>query len=192
MTKALNPDEIHRLADFPPFRAELAGEPGWYVLLCAPQHEAIAAAHLAARGFGVYLPEVPRKRPGKPTRAFKRSPPTHPREPMFTGYLFAFVFGFDHHCRRILSCPGITGVLAPIDGEQIDAIRAVENQHLPTLANLDAVTGKTRKRRWRRSRVEAVPASEIVAVRTWSAFTDKIVELDSNGRNGLLRRALGL
>ncbi len=162
-------------------QAEIATEDaqaGWHVLVTMPGQERIAAAHLTARRFGVYVAEMQAvdNRRGK--------------EAMFPGYVFVFVWGIDQHWQKILGCPGITRILAPISWQDIDRIRAIENEHCP----LPLVRAKLPRgyRRNRKREDYARTTDQVVSVRSWSAFQDGIAGLDGEGRNQLLRKALGL
>src|ERR1700686_2852035 len=88
----------------PADRAGQEGEGLWHVLTVEPQHEGVAFAHLVARRFGPYLPEVV-------TTEVIRGRKRDVHRPMFRGHLFFLVFGFEAHWRRIFACPGVTGVL---------------------------------------------------------------------------------
>lgn len=166
----------------------------WYVVLVEPGRERIAAAHLAGRRFGVYLPERDDVR-------VVRGKPLARTYPLFPGYLFVFCWDIDHSKRRIEACPGVTELLK-IDGRyavlsetDIHDIRREENRARPLKMMIETVSRK--KSRWRRSRLsadtvtireQAIGDNEIVSVRTWSALHD----LDDAGRVGVLRKALSL
>jgi hypothetical protein len=156
----------------------------WHVLLIEPQHENVAAAHLAGRGFGVYLPTVTvidRKDRGK----FKDVP-------MFRGYLFTFVWDIWKHYRRIMACPGVIGPL--MVGEQAGVLTDSEIDLIQAQEGGMISKPRKRKRRWRRdiqSPSIAADPQEIVRINTYSALAD-LKGLDAAGRVGALRKALGL
>lgn len=164
--------------------------PQWHVLVTVPGQERIAAAHLSGRRFGIYLPEIEIDDKSKTI------------EPMFRGYLFVFVWDIDFHWRRILACPGVVEILQ-VDGQpavlpshEIDRIRSIENENRPLRASLESVAKpKKRHRGYHKSKQKqshAFTESEIISVRTWSAFTDGINRLDAEARTTVLERALGL
>src|SRR5437588_12517795 len=59
-----------------------AGEPAWHIVRTELGRETIAAAHLAGRRFGIYLPMID-------------------SVPLFPGYLFVFAWGITDQWRRI-------------------------------------------------------------------------------------------
>lgn len=85
--------------------AELSGTDrafAWYALCVAPAHERVAAAHLVARRFGIFLPTLDHM-----TSQHGRRVPR--QDPMLPGYIFISSVGLIW--RRALSCPGVTGLL---------------------------------------------------------------------------------
>ena len=168
----------------------------WYVVQTLPAHERIAAAHLIARRFGIYVPETEQVEISR-GRRLKMT------KPMFPGYVFVFTWLAPVNYHRIRSCPGISDFLcidglrpAVISESVLNEARAVENQMRPLSSTFEAIgMFKRVKKRWRRSRKiseQAIADNEIVSVRTWSAFRDGLTSLDDGGRNRLLHQVLGL
>lgn len=123
----------------------------WYALQVVGGQENSAAAHLAGRRFGVYLPvevatEVVRGR--KVTRAC----------PLFPGYLFVATPAIKTHWRQIVGTPGAIEILgdgpAPreITSEEIHRIRVAENTEFAVDIRETEYAYSGRKRRRRRSR----------------------------------------
>jgi transcription termination factor NusG len=165
----------YRLGSHPSFQAEVRPAiPRWLVVRTVGGQERIAAAHLVGRRFGIYLPEMDEQKT---------------KVPMFPGHLFVFVWDIAFHWQRITACPGVIDILGSLADEQIHQVQAIENEHNP-LGSIKL----SKKKRFRNRKRDEQPEyeDEIVAVRTWSALTDDSRPLDSDGRNKLLRRALGL
>ncbi|WP_316184705.1 transcription termination/antitermination protein NusG [Bradyrhizobium sp. SZCCHNRI1003] len=173
----------------------------WHVIETHPNHERTAAAHLIARRFGVYLPETE-------CDVVRRGKKVHVTPVMFPGYLFVFVWDIDRHWSRIVSNPGVAGIMTLPDASGarlpvvmsdalIDYIRIVENgeRSLPDILVLDDIDiGKKKRRRWRKDRIgkRKLTQDDIICVRTWDAFRDGISSLDSEERNQTLMTALSL
>jgi hypothetical protein len=68
--------------------------PRWHAIVAAPAYERIAAAHLAGRRFGIYLPETEYEvvRRGRKRRKHRL---------MLPGYVLIFVWDIDRHLRRV-------------------------------------------------------------------------------------------
>ena len=172
----------------PTDQAGIQGPGLWHVLTPEPQHESVAFCHLAARRFGVYLPEII-------TTEIIRGRTRDIHRPMFPGYLFVLVFGFQAHWRRIFSCPGVTSVLMSGSEAAIvpdTAMRIIQAEE----TGMDLITeyAPKPKRRWRKTRnPQAKPQADTVHVSmtTYSAL-QCLNSLDDAGRNGALRKALGL
>lgn len=127
----------------------------WYALQVVGGQENSAAAHLAGRRFGVYLPvevatEIVRGR--KVTR----------RNPMFPGYVLVATPDIDRHWNRIVSTPGAIDILGDgqesrkITESEMARIHLIENTELAeNVADLEpAYSGrKRRRRRSRRARI---------------------------------------
>jgi transcription antitermination factor NusG len=206
----LNVGDFVDYGAFNPFAAEIVPgiTPKWHLIETRPNHERIAAAHLVARRFGVFIPEseltvVRRGRKYETTRL------------MFTGYLFIFVWDILKHQRRIESCPGVARIMRRIDEHDhppavisdgtIDQIRAVENGErplpeimLPPEISRPKSKKKNKKKyklRKKDKELHAAPAqndNDIVACYAWSPFQQDLKTLDADGRNQTLRKALGL
>jgi hypothetical protein len=93
----------------------------------------------------------------------------------------------------------VDGVPLVVTDEIIDRIRRVENgkrafplipieaDHVPP-----ASLSKRARRRWKPKARFVDPVLDTIAVRSWSAFDDGLMALDSQERNQTLRKALGL
>lgn len=175
-------DKVYRLASHEEIqKAEMvpSAEAVWLAVTTVTGQERVAAAHLVGRRFAIYLPEIEQGYGDKKHI-----------EVMFPGHLFVFVWGADQHWTRIKACPGVIDILGSLSDADMRAIQAKENELYPLVPAIKI--GK--KKRWRRTRREEIIDydNEIISIRPWSAFTDGLRELDSAGRNNLLRRALGV
>jgi transcription antitermination factor NusG len=132
-------DQAQRNAEIARKRAELAGRitaeisaadlaaPRWYALTIAPGHERIAAAHLAGRRFGIYLPTI--HETVWSAHAWRLR-----QQAIMPGYLFVSSLGLTGRWGRAKACPGVTGFVvrtgtdqpAPIPQRFIDELRAYE------------------------------------------------------------------
>jgi transcription antitermination factor NusG len=166
--------------------------PAWHVLITGPDRERTAAAHLAGRRFGVYVPEIEEA-------SIRRGAVRSSATPLFRGYVFVFVWDIDRHRDRIMACPGVSAIMRRIDGSavvisdvMIDQIRATENSNRPLKMTIETVT---KKKRWRQSIKKTkeidVRDWDVIGVRAYSPF-NRIAELDQEARNRLLMNALGL
>jgi transcription antitermination factor NusG len=206
----LNVGDFVDYGAFNPFAAEIVPgiTPKWHLIETRPNHERIAAAHLIARRFGIFIPEseltvVRRGRKYETTRL------------MFTGYLFIFVWDILKHERRIESCPGVARIMRRVDDrgnhpavisdKTIDEIRAVENGQrplpaimLPPEISRPKSKKKNKKKYKLRKKDKELHASppqndnDIVACYAWSPFQQDLKTLCDEGRNQSLRKALGL
>lgn len=183
-----------------PLDAQLAADtvPNWHIVTTLPSHEHIASGHLIGRRFGVYHPLYRETivRRGRKADVVRQ---------LFPGYLFVFVWGIDEHYRRIVACPGVTGLLlaagrpAVVPDQVIREIEATEmweDQGLAqAVANASYSEPVHKKRKWRRkpkTRHESPSLrNEVVTVRPRSMF-DGIETLDDGARKDLLHRAIGL
>lgn len=177
--------------------------PHWYLIETHPNRERTAAAHLISRRFGVFMPE-------KEETIVRRGRKLDQVSLMFRGYIFVFVWGMMKHLKRIEAVPGVSRVVfievedgakkpGIVTDEQIDQIRAVENQFRPLKEIMVEEIVKPKRRMtnrqkmlYRLQREQAERDNEIVACRAWSPFQDSLMTLDSDGRNQTLRNALGL
>lgn len=200
---ALN--SIHRAAGHADARvlgAEIVPgvRPVWGVLTTASRREYAAAASLEAEGFGIYLPQAPRAQ-------VRRGRKIVSLQPMCPGYVFVFVWDIDRHAARLLSCDGVTGILrmagdraansvpyAVIPDDVIDRLRAAENRETSFTVPVEIIVrGKKKNRAYRRKIVHrAIGPSEIIAVRSWSAFADGVAGVSDDAKDETLRKALGL
>lgn len=181
-------------------------DPRWHVVEVFASAQVEVAAALAEHRFGVYVPEV-EETVVRRGRKFDR------RVPMFSGYLFVFMWYSDAHWQCISGIPGVVEIVGSLTDAEIDIVRAIENMKRPVIIDVEAepdpepaVQAKSKKkRRWKdrnkraKARVAAKPKviteaylrSQIITTRAWSAFDD-VLQLDSEGRNQTLMRALGL
>lgn len=175
-----------------PVHAEIVGEeaerkPLWHLLEIFSQHENIAAAHLSARGFGVYLPTFRVKSVDSYGRKCWRT------RKLFPGYLMLFDWDIMRHKLRIESCPGIAKIVhaagrpAVVPDEMIGWMLAQEVIHDEALAI--AIGGKRRRGRRREKLDDSMPAGVDMVIRSKRYRFD---HLDDDGRNLVLRKALGL
>lgn len=179
--------------------------PKWYVVEVYASEQSTVAEELAGHRFGVYLPEVDET-------IVKRGRRIDRRAPLFSGYLFVFMWPTIQHWRWLADTPGVVGIVGSLTDEEIDRVRGVENKKRPVIIELPqdveieqpVARGKSKKKnRWKNRKsakakkakpkqiTEADLLAEIVTTRAWSAFDD-ILQLDSDGRNQTLMRALGL
>jgi transcription antitermination factor NusG len=145
-----------------------------------------AAAHLVARGFGIYHPPFDKNVPRCGARA------THvERRSLLPGYLFLFVWDLNRHWRRVRACPGVIDLL--LDGSGRPAIVAEEIiDYLQ--AKEFSESGFRNFKRNRRKRRSAQPSDiedYIVTIKTYSAL-EGIEQLDHDQRFNLFRKAMGL
>lgn len=180
----------HKMSKLGPIEATIVPElaPQWTAIETYPTHEFIAAAHLAARRFGVFLPSLTIKFKDRFKKLRSKD------KTLFPGYVFVFAWGVLTHRRRILACPGVKDIL--YDGEEpvvvpdtmIDHLRIREAYAQDVLE----VAGKRRRRRKNRESLEE-PTEEWVGVRIspYDALRG-IDALDAGLRNMALKKALGL
>lgn len=170
--------------------------PKWHVVEVFASAQNDVAAELAKHRFGIYVPEVDET-------IIRRGRKIDRRVPMFSGYIFVFMWYSDQHWQWITNTPGVIAVVGSLSDEEIDIVRAVENQKRPIIIAIPSspLDGRStlsrprKKRRWKSNRVtkpasEAELRKEIITTRTWSAFDD-LIECDSEARNQTLRNALG-
>jgi transcriptional antiterminator NusG len=177
---------------FDPRNAEIvAGKtPKWYLLEVYEPWQRDVEKELVKRRFGIFVPEFEKTE-------IVRGRKIERKLSLFPGYVFVFVWDIDSHWSRIMDVPGVSQIMASkpdiaqpaqsspqlphalaIDFELIDEIRAIENSERPL-----------RKRRTRGKRQHD---DDVIAVHPWTAFSDRLCLLDSEGRNQTLRKALGL
>jgi transcription antitermination factor NusG len=157
-----------------PYCAEIVPgiRPSWYALQTAPGHENVAAAHLAGRRFGVFVPTF-------------LEPVSTKRRVLFPRHIFVFVWDVLKHWRRIHACPGVVGVLTIDERPIVVSDAAIERMHMIELKGL-SMFDKPKRRRGRRYEPESV-----VTISCYSAL-EGIEGLDDKARVCLLRKALGL
>lgn len=182
-------------------------DPKWYVVEVFASAQVEVATALAEHRFGVYVPEV-EETVVRRGRKFDR------RVPMFSGYLFVFMWYSDQHWQCVSSIPGVVEIVGTLTDDEIDVVRTIENMKRPVFIEVAteaepepepaARTKSKKKRRWKnrkgaKAKAPAKPKvitedylrAQIITTRAWSAFDD-VLQLDSEGRNQTLMRALGL
>lgn len=191
-----------------PRHAEIVAgkDPKWYVVEVFASTQVEVANALAEHRFGVYVPEVEET-------VVRRGRKIDRRVPMFSGYVFVFMWYSDQHWQRITGLPGVVEIVGTLSDAEIDIVRAVENTKRPVYIEAPAEadpepepvvrTKSKKKRRWKNRKgakakstkpkviTEADLRAQIITTRAWSAFDD-VLQLDSEGRNQTLMRALGL
>ena len=175
---------------FDPRHAEMVSNivPKWHVVETWPHRERKVAAELAARRFGIFVPESEQT-------VVERGRKIERRSLMFPGYVFVFVWDVLKHRDRIEAVEGVMRLVlitgedpdnplpAELSDEEIDEIRAVENGERPLF---------TQSRKKGRRKGKRAFDNDVVGVHAWSPFQDRLLTLDSEGRNQILRTALGL
>jgi transcriptional antiterminator NusG len=181
-------------------------EPSWFVLEVHAPAQASVAAELAQRRFGIYIPEVEET-------VVSRGRKIERRAPMFSGYIFVFMWFTWDHFSWIVNTNGVVDLVGKLTDAEIDIVRAMENTKRPIYIEMPVLEAieqepvkpkSKKKRRWKNRKgakakaparpkliTEADLRAEIVTTRAWSAFDD-VLQLDSEGRNQTLMRALGL
>lgn len=193
LPSAFSPEVMAELAKpfmpYDPRNAELVEgvTPKWHVVETFAHCERKVADELVARRFGIFVPE-------SDETIIKRGRKIKRVQLMFPGYVFVFVWDVLEHRARIEAIDGvlqlvlITSPIGPVPAElsdqQIDQIRAVENGERP----LPDVRANKKGRR----KAKRAFDNDVIAVHPWSAFQDRLLTLDSEGRNQTLRKALGL
>ncbi len=117
----------------------------WYVLTTYAAAENRAAAHLAARRFGVYVPETERV---QTVRGHRRTY----RRKLIPGYVLLFAWRLAANWSRIAACPGVSGILFEGEHPAIipDAlIRAIEGEEWREYLGVEAMARPKRRRRSR-------------------------------------------
>jgi transcription antitermination factor NusG len=180
--------------------------PIWCVVEVYASTQTDVANELAAHRFGVYVPEVEET-------VINRGRKIDRRVPMFSGYVFVFMWYSDQHWQFITNTPGVIAVVGSLTDAEVDIVREKENQKRPVIIELPSDieaqpvhrSKSKKKKRWKDRKsakakakaakpkpiTEANLRAEIITTRAWSAFDD-VLELDSEGRNQTLMRALGL
>ncbi|KGT75808.1 hypothetical protein MA20_31960 [Bradyrhizobium japonicum] len=181
-------------------------DPRWHVVEVFASAQAEVAEVLIGHRFGVYVPEVEET-------IIRRGRKVDRRVPMFSGYLFVFMWYSDQHWQCISNIPGVVEIVGALSDAEIDVVRTMENMKRPVIIDIEpepepepapVVKSKSKKkRRWKNRKgakakdlkpkviTEAHLRAQIITTRAWSAFDD-VLQLDSEGRNQTLMRALGL
>ena len=123
----------------------------WYALQVVGGQENIAAAHLAGRRFGVYLPiEL--------VTGIVNGRKIIRCNPLLPGYLFVSTWAINRHWRRIADTPGAVEILGghesprQITPDEIHRINVLENTQFSLKLNETEAVYRGRRRRRRRSR----------------------------------------
>jgi transcription antitermination factor NusG len=193
LTSAFSPAVMAELArpvaSYDPRNAELKPgvTPKWHLIETYANCERKVASEMVARRFGIFVPE-------SDEILVKRGRKIKRVQLMFPGYVFVFVWDVLEHRQRIEAIDGVLQLVlitsptgpkpAELRDDAIDAIRAVENGERPLF--------EARSNRKRRGYSKRAFDNEVIAVHPWSAFQDRLLTLDSEGRNQTLRKALGL
>ena len=177
--------------------------PRWYVIEVWPGAERKVADELVARRFGIYIP-------GSDTIRQKRGRAIEQVELLFPGYIFVFVWDVLWHRSRIEAIEGVIRVILDVNGaaifledSEIDKVRSLENALRPVQLeqfSTEIDPPKKRNRKRRQKRVVVTVSDEVVSTRAWGwsrsmfddTLHDTVIALDSDARNQLLMRALGL
>lgn len=161
----------------------------WHLLRIQPGMEELAASHLIARKFGIYLPmfwTASKDRYGKTRKRMKK---------LFPGYLFVFVWDVKKHWHRITSCPGVIAIELSADKAVVvpdGYIRRAQEIEIEFDETIEkAARGKKRKRRRRRGDPVQTEEPAHIIIHAYDAMHD-IRGLDDDSRNQILRKALGL
>jgi hypothetical protein len=170
-----------------PFHAEIVPTetPQWYALQTAPGHEHVAAAHLAGRRFGVFVPAYQEPRQGD-CGANQTGPV---RRILFPRHIFLFVWDVLRHWRRIHACPGVVRVLTIDERPVVVPDAAINQMHMIELKGMSVFDKPKRRRGKRYYRVDG--DESVVTISSYSAL-DGVEKLDDAARVGMLHKALGL
>jgi hypothetical protein len=124
----------------------LSPRANWLVVSVMSGEEVLAASHLAARGFGIFVP-------GHYARGAWVN--------LLPGYVFICVYGIEHHRERILACPGVQDFLYEmghpacpfvVPDQFIAAMRSYERERIgENKSGVMYSKPRTRHRRRRRS-----------------------------------------
>lgn len=164
--------------------------PQWHLLRIQPGMEELAASHLIARKFGIYLPmfwTASKDRYGKTRKRMRK---------LFPGYLFIFVWDIKKHWHRITSCPGVSAIELSADKAVVVSdgyIRRAQEIEIEFDETIEKAARGGKKRKRRRRRGDPVPVEEPtqIIIHAYDALHD-IRGLDDDSRNQILRKALGL
>lgn len=190
-----------------PIEARITGSANWHVVTTVTGHENVASAFLVSRRFGVFDPhsrETVVRRGRKVDRVYRLLP----------GYLIVFVWGLDQQKDRILSCPGVLGILKNGDGAYavvpdhvIDDMRRWELSESPVAAEVAAIAYREEilaarpklTRKQRRYRNQALtegqpeqPTKLFATERCYSALDADFEALDDATRISRFNAAIGV
>lgn len=168
-----------------PYRAEIVPDasPLWHIATTYAAEEGEAMKFLADRGFGVYIPYFEKD-------TIRRGRRVPVQSSLFPGHLFLFVWDIKRHWRRIMSCPGVAKILTVDERPVVVPFDAIYRMQAIEFSGIQAVQPKPRRRRKGALR-EALHDNDIISISTKS-YWEKVIELDDDGRNRLLHRALGI
>lgn len=200
-----------------PLNAEMAPvKPAWYLVEAVPGQEGIAAAHLIARHFGIFVPDMkylPRLvwDAASKTRKIERGEKLGRTRRMLAGYIFVFAWldAAGKNWARIHAIPGVRRVVCLSDGkvveitdDAIDTLRRLETLLCPI--EIPADCRKTRRSGYRHQRRHEREIAEyeksFTAVKGWlhigdGQWIDTITALrvlDGRDENQAVAKALGL
>lgn len=157
-----------------PYMADIGvGAAQWHLIATHPAREMRAAAQLAARGFGVYVPEIGRGWHGG--HFVERSV-----EKMFPSHVLLFCWGIEQHVRRIRACPGVARIMCRSDGAPI----VVSDHDVAAMVMMDFGQAPRNRRKLR-------PHKAISRGDASVSPLAKIGGLDSEGRTAALHEVLG-
>lgn len=145
----------------------------WYLFKVQLGQERVAAAHLAARRFGVYVPEISvLERAGRGRRR-------EVRRSLFPGKILVFMWDTGEQFQRVRACPGVVDVetfaSCPVvlPDRVVAWIQLIETE-------LDGYKGSRKRKGWRKKALDVGDAHEPLTIRTRDALRD-YDELDAAG-----------
>jgi transcription antitermination factor NusG len=163
--------------------------PKWYLLEVFETAQREVQKELSKRRFGIFVPETE-------VVEVKRGRKISRRIILFPGYIFVFVWDIERHWSRVMDVPGVIQIMASADGIMTQGLPiacafgkpfVIPDEKIDDIRRLESGFVHKRRRRGKRQHDD-----EVIGVYPWSAFPDRLLELDSNGRNQSLRKALGL
>lgn len=151
----------------------------WFVLTCEPNREKVAASHLIARRFKVYLPEISTTA----TRGVRRAKMLVSR-PMFRGYLFIRL-GREDRWTWVETAPGVLRFL-----RLEDDFAVISDQEMQRV--YDVEQGEIRIKKERKYLHEFEVNEPVrVAAGLFSGLNGRIETLDDEERITILLSMLG-
>lgn len=160
--------------------------PRWHIVETHPGQDKVAVAHLAGRRFGVFWPSFTIDVDGRFGK--KR---THIKA-LFGGYVFVFVWDIAAHARRILSCPGVRGIVYGAGGAAIVPDQFIAHLRIREVYEQDQIEVSKKRKRPRRKRSSPIEhQDDMISIRPFDVLHG-IETLDDEKRRAVLMRALGL